>query len=144
MARYSLRTRTTVTTSGAAAYELRTAATDRGYLMEMGIFIGAATASTFGLGRPAAIGVTPTSPVTVLAEDPADPTGTLTTAVAWGTGPTAPANFLRVVALGAVIGAGIIWGFGPKGIVIPVSGSLVLWNITANSAVTDIYVVIEE
>lgn len=147
MARYSLRTRTTVTTSGAASYELIcTSAARRIRLMELGIFLGAATASTYGLGRPAAIGVTPTSPVAFLPEDPADVTGLSTTAVAWGTGPTVPANFFRVVALPATIGAGIIWSFGPAGLVIPNTGisTLVLWNITANSAVTDVYAVIDD
>jgi hypothetical protein len=144
VARYSLRTRTTVTTNAAACYELRSTSTDKLFVQEIGIFLGAATASTYGLGRPQAIGVTPTSPVTVLAEDPGDPAGTATTAVAWGTGPTVPTQFLRAVALPAVIGSGIIWTFGGRGLAVPVSSSLVLWNLTANSAVTDLYVVVDE
>ena len=143
MARYSLRTRSTVTTIAAACYELRSAASDRVHLMELGLFIGAATASTYGLGRPAAIGVTPTAPVTVQAHE-ADPAGTAQAAVAWGTGPTVPAQFFRVVTLPAVIGSGIIWTFGANGIVIPISSSLVVWNITANSAVLDVYVEVDE
>jgi hypothetical protein len=146
MPRYALRTRTTVTTNGAAAYELIGSTTKRTRLVEMHVFLGAATASHYGLGRPAAIGVTPTSPVNLLAEDPADPALGSTdpkVAVAWGTGPTVPANFLRHAVLAGSIGSGIIWTFGPAGLVIPTSGSLVLWNSTANSAVTDIIAVVD-
>jgi hypothetical protein len=151
MALYALRTRSTVTTIAAAAYELRAASGVRVRVREIGLFIGAATASLYGLGRPAAVGITPTSPVTVIAQDAADAVGTTTTAVAWGTGPTVPANFLRVVALPAAIGNGIIWTFGPNELVIGAAlgaaaavNSLVIWNITANSAVLDVYCVVDE
>ena len=151
MALYALRTRSTVTTTAAAAYEIRAPSGSRFRLRELGIFIGAATASLYGLGRPAAVGITPTSPVTVIPQDPADGTGLTTTAVAWGTGPTVPANFLRVVALPAAIGNGIVWTFGPNelicGAAIGVAAavnSLVIWNLTANSAVLDVYAVVEE
>jgi hypothetical protein len=110
--------------------------------MEIGLFLAAATASTFGLGRPQAIGVTPTSPVTVLQEDPGDPAGTVQTALAWGTAPTVPLQFFRRISLPATIGTGVIWTF-PRGLVIPISSSLVVWNITA-TGVADIYVVIDE
>jgi len=143
MAIYSLATRSTVTTIAAANEEVRTAATDRASVMEIGIFLAAATASVYGIGRPAAIGVTPTSPITVLAEDPASPAGTVTTAVAWGTGPTVPANFFRRIALPATIGTGVIWTF-PRGLVIAVSSSIVFWNITTNSAAVDNHVVVDE
>jgi hypothetical protein len=62
--------------------------------------------------------------------------------MAWGTAPTAPTNFLRRVTLPATIGAGIIWTF-PRGLVIPVSSSIVIWNIGTNS-VADIWIVIDE
>jgi hypothetical protein len=110
--------------------------------MEIGIFLAGATASTFGLGRPAAIGQTPTAPITVLAEDPGDPAGTVTTALAWGTGPTAPTNFFRRISLPATVGTGVIWTF-PRGLVIPVSSSIVIWNLSS-MGVSDIYVVVDE
>jgi hypothetical protein len=142
MAIYSLARRTTDGTAAAAAMEMRTASTDRPRLMEMGVFMAAATASQYGLGRPAAIGVTPTSPVTVLAEDPGDSTGTVTTALAWSTAPTVPANFFRRVYLPATLGAGIYWVF-PRGLVVAVSSSIVLWNIGSNGVV-DTHVVVDE
>ncbi len=144
MALYHIAKQTTVTTTAAACMELRTTATDRVRVLEVGVFLGAATASRYGLGRPAAIGVTPTSPITVLAGDPADAAGTATVAVAWGTGPTVPANFLRRTMLPASIGAGIIWTFPNGGLTIAVSSSLVLWNLSTNSADTEVYWVTDE
>jgi hypothetical protein len=143
MSRFALRTRTTVTTNAAACYEL-IAGADRLALMELHVFLGAATQSLYGLGRPAAIGITPTSPVTLLQEDPADTAPGAKAAVAWGTGPTVPANFLRCVNLPAAIGAGIIWTFGPKGLIVAANASLVLWNLQANSAVLDVVAICEE
>jgi hypothetical protein len=142
MAIYSLANRTSATASAAAAKEVRTAAADRAAVLELGLTINAATASVFGLGRPAAIGVTPTSPVTVLAEDSGSPAGTVTTALAWATGPTVPANFFRRVSLPGTVGAGMIWTF-PRGLIIAISASLVLWNLIITS-VADVWVVVDE
>lgn len=142
MALYTFAARTSNVTIANACWELRTTSTDRARLMELGIFLAGATASTFGLGRPQAIGVTPTSPQTFLGEDSAEPAATLTSALAWGTGPTVPVNFLRRISLPATVGTGVIWTF-PRGILIPVSSSLILWNISA-TAVADVYAVIDE
>ena len=97
MARYSLGVRTSGVTSATAAWEIRTSANVRARVLEIGIFLGAATASTYGLGRPQAIGQTPTTPVDFQPEDFADPTvvGQVQSALAWTTGPTVPTNFLR-------------------------------------------------
>lgn len=144
MAIYSIAQRTTVTTIAAAAWEVRSTSANKPKMMEMGISLGAATASIYGIGRPQAIGITPTSPLTALDEsDGNGPAGLTTCAVAWGTGPTVPANFFRRVSLPATIGAGVILTF-PRGLGLPVSGSIVLWNITANSAVTDVWAVVDE
>lgn len=143
MARYSLASRTSNVTTGNACWELRSSSTDRLYVREIGITLAAATATTLGLGRPAAIGVTPTSPVTVLPMDTGDPAGTGTVALAWGTGPTIPTQFLRRIGLPATIGAGIIWTFSDRGLVVPVSSSLILWNLSA-TGVSDVYVEIDE
>ena len=148
---YSLRTRTTVATTAAACYEMRVLSGARVQVREIGIFLAAATASLYAIGRPAAIGLTPTAPVTFLAQDYAGPAGGTVSAVAWATGPTVPANFFRAVGLAGAIGNGIVWNFGPNEFVIgPIQGaaaavnSLVVWNLQANSAATDIYVVVDE
>jgi len=144
MARYTLGVRTSSGTSGAAAWEIRTSANVRARILEVGVFLAAATASTYGLGRPAAIGVTPTSPVDFQPEDPADPivVGQVQSALAWATGPTVPAAFLRRIGLPATIGTGVIWTW-PNGLVIPISSSIVLWNLATNGVV-DAYAVIDE
>lgn len=143
MAIYSLGGRGGVGTTGVASTEIIAAAAVKPKLMELGISQTAATASEFGLGRPAAIGVTPTSPVTVLDEaDGGGPAGTTRTAVAWGTPPTVPVQFNRKVLTPATIGAGVIWTF-PRGLGIPVSASLVLWNLATNSIV-DTWLVVDE
>jgi hypothetical protein len=146
MGLYSLGSRTSGVTTGVATWELRSTSTDRLRIREIGVFMGAATASTFGLGRPTAIGVTPTTPVTVLAEDSGDPAGTGTIALAWATAPTAPTgpNYIRRVSLPATVGAGIIWSWwnGP-GLIVPVSSSIVLFNLATNG-VADVYAVIDE
>lgn len=142
--RVSLGVRTSDGTDAKPAFELLTGSTPgRVRLMEMGVFLAAATASTIGLGRPAAIGITPTSPVNLLPEDPDDviTAGIVRTAVAWGTGPTVPTAFLRRISLPATVGTGIIWTF-PNGLVIPVSSSVILWNLATNS-VLDVYVVVD-
>lgn len=132
-----------VGTTGVASTEIRSAATIKPKLMELGISQVAATASLFGFGRPAAIGVTPTTPVTVLDEqDGNGPVGLTTTAVAWATPPTVPTAFLRRLATVAAIGAGIIWTF-PRGLGIPISNSVVVWNAGTNSIV-HVYGVLDE
>lgn len=140
----SLAVRTTGVANATAAWEIRTGATPgRAKILEVGVILAAATASQYGLGRPAAIGVTPTAPVDFLPEDPADvfASGVVQSALAWATGPTVPANFFRRVSFPATVGSGLIWTF-PKGLVIPVSSALVLWNLAANGAV-DAWAVIE-
>ena len=141
---YSLAMRTTSGTAGTAAWEIRTAATPgRAKLIEIGFFLAAATGSTYGFGRPAAIGTTPTSPVNYQPEDPNDviASGVLQSALAWSGAPTVPTAYLRRISLPGTIGTGVIWTF-PKGITIPVSSGLVLWNIGTN-AVVDVYAVVE-
>ena len=140
----SLGVRTTSGTDATAAWEILTGSTPgRAKIMEIGIFLAAATASVFGIGRPAATGVTPTSAVNLLPEDPNDviAAGVVRSALAWGTGPTVPTGFLRRISLPATIGTGVIFSF-PQGLVIPVSSSIVLWNLSTN-AVVDCYAVVE-
>jgi hypothetical protein len=132
-----LAVRSTGVGAGAAAWEIRTGATPgRWKLIELHLFLASAVASVFGLGQPAVIGVTPTTPVDFLTEDPNDvlASGGVQSALAWTTGPTVPANFDHRFPITGTIGNGGIFTF-PKGIVIPVSSSLVLWNITANGVV---------
>ena len=142
MAIYSLALNTTVTTTAAAAWDVKASASNRPAVMEVSVNLGAATASTYGLGRA---GNTPTqtSPVLVQAEDPGDPAGVSGCAVAWSVAPTVPTAHLRRISLPATIGSGIIWTF-PRGLVLATSASLLVWNLATNSASTNIHVVVDE
>lgn len=142
--RTTLGVRTSSGTAAAAAWEIRAGSTPaRAKLVEIGFFLAAATASQYGIGYPQAIGDTPTTPVDFIVEDANDvlASGVIQSALAWGTGPTVPTAYLRRIALPATVGTGVIWTF-PKGIVIPASGSIVLWNIGTNGVV-DAYAVVE-
>jgi hypothetical protein len=142
MAIYSLANRTTSATTTAPSLEVRAGASNRPRMLEMGIWLNAATQSPIGIGRPQAIGITPTAPVTVLAEDPAESTGLTQTALAWATAPTVPLNFFRRLNIAAAIGAGVLLTF-PRGIVIAAGNSVVNWNIAAVS-LYDCHVVVDE
>lgn len=145
MAMFSLGINTTVSGSAAANSELRTVSGVPYRARYIAITLAAATASTYGIGRPAAIGITPTSPIQMLPLNPNDlATNAPSTAVAWGTGPTVPTNFLERITLPATIGAGVIWNYGPNEfLLMPVNAaagvaSIVVWNIAASSASTNI------
>lgn len=143
MKRSSIARRTTDGTSGAAAFELIAGGRFGCYLKEMLVTLAAATASTYGLGRPAAKGITPASPVSLLPEFTAAVAAiNTTTALAWGTGPTAPAQFFRRVSFPATISSSILWTF-EKGIYLPTGTTLVLWNLAANGVV-DVSVLVDE
>lgn len=144
MAIYSLgQEAASIPASGSAMWEIRTASANRAVVREIVLTDTFPTSGdTFGFGRPAAIGVTPTSPVTWLAEDPADPVSTIQSALAWGTGPTVPANFFRRVRM-----FGSTWWamYFPEGLTIGVSSSLVVWVLTLGAtAVVQMYGVADE
>lgn len=132
---------TTFTGTTSACFEARTTSAVRATVLEVSIIATAATAQSFGLGRPQAIGVTPTSPVAFQRDEPGAPVCVTTTALAWATSPTVPLVYHRRWN-SAAAGGGIIWTF-PRGLVIPVSSSVVLWNITTTIA-SDVNMVIDE
>jgi hypothetical protein len=143
MAIYSNTNRTSGASSATPSWELYTSANARARLLELTVVMGAATASLISLGRPAAMGVGQTTPVRGQAEDGADPASQSQTALAWGTtAPTAPTVFFRRFNLPATIGAGRVCTF-PRGLVIPISFSVVLWNQGTNG-VTDVDAVWDE
>ncbi|MGL6183243.1 MAG: hypothetical protein ACRC2G_13785 [Aestuariivirga sp.] len=143
MATYSLSLASTVTTSGAASWDAKAAATNEPSVMELGVMNGAATACTYGYGRSANT-PTQTSPVLVQADDVDRPAGLTGCAVAWSVAPTLPTQFFRRVFLPATIGAGMIWTF-PAGIVLgAAAASLVQWNLAASSASVAVHVVVDE
>ena len=135
--------RTSSTTGTAASAELIASSTNAYKLMEMGMALTAATAGSYSLGKPAAIGVTPTTPAALVFEDGGNTsTPGSTSALAWGTSPTAPTVRARRATLPAVIGAGLCWTF-PRGFAVLKALSLVLFN-DATPSVHDEWWVIDE
>ncbi len=141
MALYTAGARSIVTTTLSALAEIRAGAS-RPLVVRSISFAqsGTLAGDRLGLGRPAAIGVTPTGP-TFQAVDPAMPAASAQLATGWATAPTAPTVFLRMSATLNQTGILYVWTFGR--LVIPVSGSLVLWHLQAGSAL-DVVVDLEE
>ncbi len=142
MAIYSLGLNTTVTTTGAAAEDIIAGAGNNPALMECGLTLGAATASTYALARstnsPAQTGTT-----ALQGEDPSLPAAKTTAAVTWSIAPTFT-YALRRIQLPATIGLGIIWTF-PRGIrMLAAAANLMIWNLATNSANTNIHWVVDE
>lgn len=135
----------TTKTSGAASaaiVALRAGSTRDVRVFEVGVFAETAVAGTVGLGRPAAIGVTPATTTGPIGQgnsyDSAGLVGTTIMDASWGTPPTAPTIYWRRATLPATIGAGIIWTF-PTGINIPSTTTLVLFQISAAAVQYGIY-----
>lgn len=143
MAIYSLSLRSTVTTIAAASWAALSPSTNEAAVMELRWVNGAATASVIGISRSANT-PTLTSGVAFLPEDEGRPTGVTQASAAFGTAPTVPTNFNRRASIAGVIGVGIVYTF-PRGFVLAAAGpAIVVWNITANSAVVDIDCVVDE
>jgi hypothetical protein len=139
---YSISQRTSNVTSGAAAHTINVAAGSRIALLEAGVFMAAATASTYALGRPAAAGVTPGTQSLFQAEDVAAPASLTNGTLTWTTSPTSPTIAQRRWSSPATIGTGVIWTF-PRGLTVAASANFVLQNLAANGVV-DSYFVIDE
>jgi hypothetical protein len=90
MARFSHGFRTTAVGVGAVAELIAGTGSERVKLVEVGLTINAQTLTQVGLGYPAAVGLTPTSPVTLLNEGDGNLVTTVTDALGWATPPTAP------------------------------------------------------
>src|SRR5260221_589782 len=105
VAKTSLGVRTTNVTTGNACVEIIAGSTAVSRVTEISFCLAGATASVYGIGFPAAIGITPTSPVTMVRHDQRDNAATTAVALAWGTGPTIPAAFLYRINMPATVGA---------------------------------------
>ncbi|MCA1670404.1 MAG: hypothetical protein LC793_24095 [Thermomicrobia bacterium] len=146
MALYSATARTLAAaayTAGgvSAAYvNLRPVSTDRVYLREIGIFNTTATAIPIALIRATGMGVATTSNLGQ-AEDPAAPASTANLDSAWSTNITAGAavTILRRAMIGAGIGNGVIWMWGPNECVLTNLNSLALINPIGTGQVLDVY-----
>jgi hypothetical protein len=144
MARYSYAWNV-VGVSNAALAWLRTTAGKDMRVWEVAIYEsgGTAAATDIGLGRPAAVSLTPTT-VVPQAEDTSSAAAACTGQIAASTKPTAPALYLRRFGIPATLGAGVIWTF-PNGLVVPTGpAELVAWNIGAATSTFSGYFVYDE
>lgn len=142
MAIGSIAIRTSNLTISQASAEIRSTAAVSPKLLELSLVQVTGTAQSLGLGRPAAIGVTPGTVSTFQRDYPNDPPCVTTIAASWTTSPTAPTSYFRRWNSAATIGVGVLWTF-PRGLQIPVSSGLVLFNITTALA-CDLNCVIDE
>lgn len=138
----SIGLRTSNVTISNANVELRTTAGVLARVLEASLIQVTGTASSFGLGRPAAVGITPGTSSTFQRDNSSEPACVTTASLTWGTSPTAPTNYHRRWNSAATIGVGIVWTF-PRGLILPVSASLVVFNITAAVAL-DVNFAIDE
>jgi hypothetical protein len=137
-------------TTGAAAGPIVTIATGtrRCEVLELGIFATTAVAGEVGTGRPANTPAGALTGTLVQAGDGSDEAGTTTNTTSWATTqPTAPTNPMRRIQLPAVIGAGIVWTWGPGELMIPASAAasaIVVWQFSALAVTYDVYVKVRE
>jgi hypothetical protein len=111
--------------------------------MEIGIWLNTATQTPLIIGRPQAIGISPTTPYSLVAEDPNDAAAGSKLAIAWTTPPTVPlGSIFRRPNIAGAIGAGVILTF-PRGLVLAAAGTLCFWNFAAVS-VYDLHAVCDE
>jgi hypothetical protein len=137
--------------SGAAAgpiVQFRAAGAARDVrVFEVGVFAATAVAGEVGIGRPAAIAVTPATPVGPIASgngyDNVSGAGSALVDTTWATAPTAPAIPWRRYPIPGTIGAGIVWTW-PEGIVVPAGGALVIWQYSALAVTYDWHFSIDE
>lgn len=144
MARYECAFATPAAATNAALFDIRTGATERIRVLEIGLFSTAATTVTPSAERSTTLGTTSTT-VVPQPLDTGDATATSVIGTAWSVAPASTAVPLRRIALPANIGAGFIWTFGGSGLVIPTSSSLVIMNrLGTTGPVMNGYVVIDE
>jgi hypothetical protein len=146
MALYSAAVRTPAAGAGAAYCDLRTAAGNRARVKEIGVILATAVASSIGLIRPATVGTASTT-TAGQPDDPADPAGSAVIGSAWSSAPTVGSIYLRRGMTAAVIGTGVVWSFwaNDRGLLVPVSSSLLLWNFGAGAgAALDVWIVWDE
>jgi len=98
-------------------------------LFEVHLSLATAAATVFGLGRPAAKGITPTTPLGLPSLD-GDPTelSATTTALAWGTSPTNPSKYMDRVSTSGAIGFVKDWIWA-NGLFVPSGQTIVVQNI---------------
>jgi hypothetical protein len=137
LARYSVTsTKAGVNTANTIMWQLRAAATQRVWLLELGVAVSTGPPTTnpqFRLNRPTAVG-TSTATVTPQSEDPGNAAAVTLLDTTWSANPTLGGTDLRSFPVPASIGAGLVWTWYDAPFVIPVSGGLCIVNGNATGA----------
>lgn len=119
MARFAVGGRTTIVgTNLLPNVSLYAVAACRPVIVEVGLFNSSSTAVNVALQRLTTTGTQGTG-ITVTREDDPDQVPLATPFNGHTAGPTITAGLIRNADLGAAVGSGVIWTFGPKGLVIP-------------------------
>jgi hypothetical protein len=122
-----------VGTTGVAALEIiNSSASKNVFIKEILASLTAATATRLGVGRPAAAGITPTTPILFQGLDGVS-VADAKTAIAWATPPTIPAKFYADIFQQNVAGLTIDFVFADDGIMLKPGQTLVVWNLAGNS-----------
>jgi len=131
---------TTFTATTYANIEWRAPATVRAKILEISYIQLTAIASQIGVGRPQAVGQTPVN-VPFQKDDPGDPASVMNGSLSWATSPTVPLIYHRRWN-GTLASVGVVFTF-PRGLVIPISFSMVIWNI-ATTVASDVNCILDE
>ena len=127
-----------VNTANSTLVNLKTAATDRARVREVGLFLSVlpTTAPDLVLVRMNAVGTGAITTGTTVPQDPADAAAATTIETAWATArPTVTGGHFRRALLPLTIGAGIVWTMPPGNeIIMAVSTGLCIHNINASGA----------
>lgn len=121
----------------AVLFNLKTAASDRAILREVGLFVEVAptSAPAFGLKRMNAVGTGTITASTQGTTDPAEGASPTALETAWATTrPTVTGGSFRRTFVPAVVGNGVIWDFTNRGIIVPLSAGLCGVNLNASGA----------
>ena len=134
MSMFSQAQQTINTAAGTPAWEIRTNNMTRSAIMEIGLTTVTAASIGVGLGRPATQGNTSYIEFSFLPEYGTEGLSISQTKLVLLSQvlPTAPVNYFRRAFGLSGIGNGVIWTFA-RALIIPLSSSLVLWNITASA-----------
>jgi hypothetical protein len=146
MPRTALASQKATTAAAGPIVALRASSSRDVRVFEVGVFIGSAVSGTVGIGRPATAGTSSASvgPVAQgFAYDNQNLVGTTVLDTTWSAAPTAPAAPWRRAVLPGTIGAGVIWTF-PSGIVIPTSGTIILWQFSTAVVTYECYFEFDE
>lgn len=130
--------RPNVSTAGFPSWELYATASVSPLLLELYV-LTTSSVTAIGFGRAVKIGV-PSSTSLFQRDEPGAPACVTAAAIAFNTQAAQPNVFARRLTTTGIGGA--IWTF-PRGLRIPLNGSVVMWNIQASGQI-DLHAVIDE